>query len=202
MTPGIDMFVLHTPTYIHIWTYVYIHMFYSISASAGRVEKALVYYQDAHRYYSKYDIGPTLVMIMTDMCDLYLASYQSCEKELHNFSLVQKMSAKQAEAMIAAQNGVPKAADKDGNTPKALDTSVNEDAKGGYRHGEATCTYPSGDDDGGDDRGKVERGSGSGLGLGLDGGVGLGLDRWQRSASSDLVVSLLGGAMQALVECR
>jgi hypothetical protein len=39
------------------------------------LEKALLHYSEAHKYYSRYDISPTLVLILTDMCDLYLASY-------------------------------------------------------------------------------------------------------------------------------
>ena len=36
----------------------------------------------AHEYYLKYDVNPTLVRILTDMCDIYMTSYLDCEPEV------------------------------------------------------------------------------------------------------------------------
>jgi hypothetical protein len=47
--------------------------------SDALLEKALLHYQEAHRHYSKYDVGPTLLLILADMCDLYLSAYSASE---------------------------------------------------------------------------------------------------------------------------
>lgn len=49
------------------------------SRSDGLLEKALLHYREAHSYYSKYDVGPTLLLILIDMCDLYLSAYSATE---------------------------------------------------------------------------------------------------------------------------
>jgi hypothetical protein len=51
--------------------------------SDALLEKALLHYQEAHRHYSKYDVGPTLLLILTDMCDLYLSAYSASEPFLN-----------------------------------------------------------------------------------------------------------------------
>ena len=43
------------------------------------LEKAMLHYREAHGYYSKYDVGPTLILILVDMCDLYLAAFTAQE---------------------------------------------------------------------------------------------------------------------------
>ena len=43
------------------------------------LEKAFLHYREAHGYYSKYDVGPTLILILVDMCDLYLAAFVAQE---------------------------------------------------------------------------------------------------------------------------
>ena len=50
--------------------------------SDALLEKALLHYREAHSYYSKYDVGPTLLLILIDMCDLYLAAYSATEPYL------------------------------------------------------------------------------------------------------------------------
>jgi hypothetical protein len=50
------------------------------------LEKALLHYREAHGYYSKYDVGPTLLLILIDMCDLYLAAYSASEPYLTSAS--------------------------------------------------------------------------------------------------------------------
>lgn len=50
--------------------------------SDALLEKALLHYKEAHGYYSKYDVGPTLLLILIDMCDLYLAAYSATEPYL------------------------------------------------------------------------------------------------------------------------
>ena len=40
------------------------------------------HYGSAFEYYSKFDVGPVLVIILTDMCDLYLTNYTSSEESL------------------------------------------------------------------------------------------------------------------------
>jgi hypothetical protein len=78
---------------------------YNPSKASHRLEQALLHYREAHRYYfllqillqilyklyiflnryySRYDVGPTLVLILVDMCDLYLASYSASEMHLSN----------------------------------------------------------------------------------------------------------------------
>ena len=47
--------------------------------SDALLEKALLHYREAHGYYSKYDVGPTLILILVDMCDLYLAAFMAQE---------------------------------------------------------------------------------------------------------------------------
>lgn len=39
----------------------------------------LILCSTAHEYYLKYDVNPTLVRILIDMCDIYLTSYLDCE---------------------------------------------------------------------------------------------------------------------------
>ena len=43
------------------------------------LEKAFLHYREAYGYYSKYDVGPTLILILVDMCDLYLAAFVAQE---------------------------------------------------------------------------------------------------------------------------
>lgn len=38
------------------------------------LERALLHYGEAHRYYEKWDVGSTLVLILLDMCDIHMAS--------------------------------------------------------------------------------------------------------------------------------
>ena len=42
------------------------------------------FYSLAHQYFLKYDVGPTLAVILLDMCDIYLTSYDSRESALRS----------------------------------------------------------------------------------------------------------------------
>jgi hypothetical protein len=55
------------------------------------LEKALCHYREAHRYYSRFDIGPTLVYILLDMSDIYLASYTALEPRLNELAMIAKL---------------------------------------------------------------------------------------------------------------
>lgn len=44
-----------------------------------REDRAMMHYREAYHYYVKNDIGPNLVIILIDMCDLYLNSFQTTE---------------------------------------------------------------------------------------------------------------------------
>ena len=46
------------------------------------LEKSLLHYREAFQYYSKFDIGPTLLMILIDIADLYLSAYSTQEPHL------------------------------------------------------------------------------------------------------------------------
>ncbi len=95
--------------------------------ASNRLRQALNHYKEAHLYYSKFDIGPTLLLILLDMCSLYLGSYAMSELQLNALYL----------------------------TKKSLMTNSDE----------------------------------------LN-------TSWTPSEASELVVSLLGGALQSLLECR
>jgi hypothetical protein len=45
------------------------------------IEKALFYYYNAHQYFSKFDVGPTLIEILLDICDLYFYSMHNNDME-------------------------------------------------------------------------------------------------------------------------
>lgn len=48
----------------------------SVGSGSSKVrERALLHYGEAHKYYAKWDVGSTLVLILLDMCDVYMAAY-------------------------------------------------------------------------------------------------------------------------------
>lgn len=51
----------------------------------ARLELALKHYQSAHSYYSKFDVGPTLVAILCDMCNLYLSTFSTSENAIYSY---------------------------------------------------------------------------------------------------------------------
>lgn len=68
------------------------------------MENALIHYSEAHKYYSKCDISPTLVLILTDMCDLYLASYAASEPQLSSLVQAKKLIAPVEPALTGVQS--------------------------------------------------------------------------------------------------
>lgn len=126
--------------------------------SDALLEKALLHYREAHSYYSKYDVGPTLLLILIDMCDLYLAAYSATEPYLtssvkdrssNENTAVEKVVVNPGTSSRASSGGGIQVADMDGISTQTPMPSI----------------APS-------------------------------------ESESELVVALLGGALQSLLESR
>lgn len=65
----------------------------------------------AHEYYLKYDVNPTLVRILTDMCDIYMTSYLDCEpaviSEMNCIRELMESGAKSAPSDSSSTNLLP-----------------------------------------------------------------------------------------------
>jgi hypothetical protein len=48
---------------------------------SSRLEIALDSYQTAHEYYGRNDIGPNIIIILLDMCDMYLETAENSNEE-------------------------------------------------------------------------------------------------------------------------
>ena len=106
-----------------------------------RLENALKCYHRAYNYYTKYDIGPTLLMILIDMCNLYLLHFNVSENAIYAYAEQVKLSRQSFELM-----------DTKTSSASSLLSSTN--------------------------------------------------DKCSRSEATEIVISLLGGAFQTLLESR
>ena len=124
--------------------------------SDALLEKALLHYKEAHSYYSKYDVGPTLLLILIDMCDLYLAAYSATEPYLTS-----SVKDRTSNETIPTDKTVP----NPGTSSSPSDGVNVVDMDGGSAHASMSASSPS-------------------------------------ESESELVVALLGGALQSLLESR
>ena len=136
------------------------------SRSDGLLEKALLHYREAHSYYSKYDVGPTLLLILVDMCDLYLSAYSATEPFLKSVKKVGEPD------RIADSTVFPSPPGLGSQRLSTTDESATE------RLEDKKCSNGSDEDA---SRSVVRP------------------DSWSQS---ELVVALLGGALQSLLESR
>ena len=136
------------------------------SRSDGLLEKALLHYREAHSYYSKYDVGPTLLLILVDMCDLYLSAYSATEPFLKSVKKVGEPDRIADSTVFASPQG------PGSQRLSTADESATERLEDKKRL-----------------NGSDEDASGSMVGP----------DSWSQS---ELVVALLGGALQSLLESR
>ena len=137
------------------------------SRSDALLEKALLHYKEAHGYYSKYDVGPTLLLILIDMCDLYLAAYSASEPYLTSASAP---APTEGEALEPGDDSdiSNSAASSRAHTSAVSPTTASDSPRD-------PCCIPA----------EAE---------------GTSISRSDRD--SELVVALLGGALQSLLESR
>ena len=124
--------------------------------SDALLEKALLHYKEAHSYYSKYDVGPTLLLILIDMCDLYLAAYSATEPYLTSCVKDRTSTETSPTEKIVSSPGISPSSS---NGVNAVDTEGSS----------AQTSIPS---------------------------------STPSESESELVVALLGGALQSLLESR
>ena len=141
------------------------------SRSDALLEKALLHYREAHGYYSKYDVGPTLLLILIDMCDLYLSAYSATEPFLKPNGV---SGASEGTIASAPQLRCGQVLLEEGTleTPDGNSDGILDGVKGTPEGASGETTIPRPD------------------------------ITQPPSSSSDLVVALLGGALQSLLESR
>lgn len=147
------------------------------SRSDALLEKALLHYREAHGYYSKFDVGPTLLLILIDMCDLYLAAYSASEPYLTS-----------ANASVRTDRVTPEPRD-DSNISNPVAPSLAHSSSISPITATTTASDPPGDPCCVPAEAEVE--------AAVEGGTASRSD-----CDSELVVALLGGALQSLLESR
>lgn len=150
------------------------------SRSDALLEKALLHYRESHGYYSKYDVGPTLLLILVDMCDLYLGAYSATEPYLLS-SIRGKEKGKDREKVKEQER--KESSDVHTESECNTSTQIPRHLSGtttdtlSHVHVPPTTNTNTMSDSISDSKSSIE-------------------------SDSDLVVALLGGALQSLLESR
>ena len=71
-----------------------------------KLENALKYYHRAYNYYTKYDIGPTLLIILIDLSNLYLTTFNVSENAIYAYAEQVKLSRESLELMDAKSKSI------------------------------------------------------------------------------------------------
>ena len=154
------------------------------SRSDALLEKALLHYRESHGYYSKYDVGPTLLLILVDMCDLYLGAYTATEPYL-----------------ISSIRGKEKEKEKEREKVKGKEKSSDVHIESECNTSTQTPRHLSGDTT--DTLSHVHVPPTTNANTMSD-SISASMSDCKSSieSDSDLVVALLGGALQSLLESR